>query len=208
MPAPEHDSNRKEGITVEDKPVSDISWLKLGAAEPTPEIGAIFQRTKDRFGHVRNAQRVTAHRQSLATAQDALSKAVQFATDTGITPFERELLAIVVSAENRCAACLFAHAAILREITGDPVLVGRIEVNYRHVDLTPRQSALANYAVKVTRASWDVEPAELDLLRDLGLTEADIIDAAALVAYFNFSNRLNNALGIAPNDEAFLAHRL
>ncbi|MBD9388543.1 peroxidase-related enzyme [Agrobacterium sp. AGB01] len=190
-----------------DKPVSEISWLALGPADATPQVSAIFDRTTQRFGHIRNAQLVTAHRPELATAQDALSKAVQFAPDTGITPFERELLAIVVSAENHCPACLFAHSAILREITEDPVLVGRIEVNYRHAELTPRQRALADYAVKVTRASWELDPTDLDKLRAEGLSEIEIIDAAAVIAYFNFSNRLNNALGIAPNAEAYLANR-
>ncbi|MCE6076459.1 peroxidase-related enzyme [Agrobacterium vitis] len=189
------------------KPASDISWLTLGVAAPSPEVSATFDRTRERFGHVRNAQLVTAHRPNLAAAQDALSKAVQFAPDTGITPLERELLAIVVSAENRCPACIFAHSAILREITGDAVLVGRIEVNYRHVDLTPRQRALADYAVKVTRASWELEPKDIDALRDNGLSEEEIIDAAAVIAYFNFSNRINNALGIAPDAKAYLAHR-
>jgi uncharacterized peroxidase-related enzyme len=186
---------------------SDISWLKLGSATVEADIQAIFDRTQQRFDHVRNAQRVTAHRPLLALAQDQLSKAVQFAPDTGITPFERELLAIVVSAENRCEPCLFAHAAILREITGDPVFVGRIEVNYRHVELSPRQRALADYAVKVTRSSWEIAPSDLDDLRKAGMSELEIIDAAAVIAYFNFSNRINNALGISPNAEAYHAHR-
>jgi uncharacterized peroxidase-related enzyme len=196
-----------EDTVVTEIPVSDISFINLGAASPTPEIKTIFDRTEKRFGHIRNAQLVTAHRPDLALAQDALSKAVQFPPDTGITSFERELLAIVVSAENRCPACLFAHSAILREITGDAVLVGRIEVNYRHVELTARQRALADYAVKVTRASSNVEPGDLELLRAQGLSETEIIDAAAVIAYFNFSNRLNNALGVAPNAPAYQAHR-
>lgn len=116
-----------------------LSWLELQSITPEPAVQEIFVRTKERFGHIRNAQRIVAHRSALALAQDRLSRAVQNAPDSGITPFERELIALVVSVENRCEPCVFAHAAILREISQDPALVGKIEVNYRHVDLTERQ---------------------------------------------------------------------
>lgn len=183
-----------------------LSWLELQSITPEPAVQEIFVRTKERFGHIRNAQRIVAHRSALALAQDRLSRAVQNAPDSGITPFERELIALVVSVENRCEPCVFAHAAILREIS-DPALVGKIEVNYRHVDLTERQRALANYAVKVSLSPSLIEESDIGKLRDAGLGEYEILDAAAIIAYFNFSNRLNSALGIKPNDEAYEANR-
>lgn len=185
----------------------DLSWLELPAITPEPAVHEIFERTKERFGHVRNTQRIVAHRPALALAQDGLSRAVQYAPDSGITPFERELMALVVSVENRCEPCVFAHAAILREVTRDPVAVGKIEVNYRHVDLTDRQRALADYAAKVTLSPSQVEKADIEKLKSAGLSEHEIIDAAAIIAYFNFSNRLNSSLGIKPNDEAYEANR-
>lgn len=114
---------------------------------------------------------------------------------------------LVVSAENRCKPCVFGHAAALQEATGDPARVARIEVNFRHAGLSPRERALADYALKITRVPGEIEAGDLDRLRDAGLSEVQILDAAAVAAYFNFSNRLNSAIGVPPNDEAYAAHR-
>lgn len=114
---------------------------------------------------------------------------------------------MVVSVENRCAPCVFAHSATLRQISGDPVWVGQVEVNYRHAPLTVRERALADYARQITQAPQDIEPAHLDALRQAGLSERDILDAAAIASYFNYSNRLNSALGVKPNTEAYLDAR-
>lgn len=183
------------------------SWLDLPPASPTPDVQAVFDRTQAKLGYVRNNQCATANRPALTLAQDALSRAVNSDTEGGLTRAERELIALVVSVENRCEACVFGHAAALREATGDPLRVARIEVNFRHAGLSPRQRALADYALQITRAPGEIEAADLDRLRAAGLSELQILDAAAIAAYFNFSNRLNSALGIPPNDEAYAAHR-
>jgi uncharacterized peroxidase-related enzyme len=183
------------------------SWLDLPPATATPDIAALFARTRDKLGYVRHSQRATAHRPALTLAQDALSRAVNTDADGGLTRAERELIALVVSAENRCEPCVFGHAAALREATGDPARVARIEVNYRHAGLSPRERALADYALRITRAPGEIEAGDIDRLRQAGLTELQILDAAAIAAYFNFSNRLNSALGVPPNDEAYAAHR-
>lgn len=186
---------------------SHISWLELPEADVTPEVTEIFERTRERFGHVRNSQRVSATNPHLAVAQDKLSHAVQRAPGISLSDFDRELIAVVVSAQNRCAPCLFVHSALLRELTGDAVLIARLEINDRHVDLSPRHRALADYARKITVAPHEIVPADIDALRAAGLTEREIFDAAAVAAYFNFSNRINNALGIEPDTEAFQANR-
>jgi uncharacterized peroxidase-related enzyme len=85
--------------------------------------------------------------------------------------------------------------------------VARIEVNFRHADLSARERALADYAIRITRDPGEIEPADLDKLRQAGVSEAEILDAAGVAAYFNFSNRLNSALGVPPNDEAYAVGR-
>ncbi|WP_201835754.1 peroxidase-related enzyme [Microvirga zambiensis] len=183
------------------------SWLELPEAEVTPEVADIFERTQERFGHVRNSQLVTAVNPHLAVAQDRLSHAVQRAPSISLSDLDRELIAVVVSAQNRCAPCLFVHGAMLRDLTGDPVLVARLEINDRHVELSQRHRALADYARKITTAPEEIVAGDIDTLRSAGLTEREIFDAAAVAAYFNFSNRINNALGIKPDIEAFQANR-
>jgi uncharacterized peroxidase-related enzyme len=128
-------------------------------------------------------------------------------SEGALSPRERELIALVVSVENRCEACVFGHAAALRQITGDAEWVATVEVNYRRAPLTARERALADYALKVTRAPAEIEPTDLQALRDAGVPEAGLLGAAAVAAYFNLSNRLNSALGIRANSQAYVAYR-
>ncbi|PWC12366.1 peroxidase [Brenneria roseae subsp. americana] len=186
---------------------ASLSWLKLAETPLTGDVLDVIERTAAKVGHRRNTQLILAHYPDLLIAQDALSRALNQPQDSGLTAQERELIAVVVSAENRCAPCVFAHAATLRQISGDPVWVGQIEVNYRHASLTLRERALADYARQITQAPQNIEPEHLDALRQAGLTERDILDAAAIASYFNYSNRLNSALGVKPNVEAYLDAR-
>jgi uncharacterized peroxidase-related enzyme len=185
-----------------------LSWLRLAKRAPvSPAMREIFEVTEAKLGYVRNQQRVFAHKPSIFAALAQLSAAVTQDKESALTSLERELIALVVSAENRCEACVFGHAAALRGLTGDPEWVATIEVNYRRAKLTERERALADYAVKLTRAAAEVEPADLNLLRDAGVSETGILEAASVAAYFNLSNRLNSGLGIRANREAYAAHR-
>lgn len=184
------------------------SWLRL--PDPAPaDVGvqAILDATRAKLGYVRNQQRVLAHKPAVLAAVGALGDAVVRDAAGVLTLAERELIALVVSTENRCEACVFAHAAALRGFTGDAEHVATIEVNYRRAKLTSRERALADYAIKVTRAPAEVEPADLQALRDAGLPEEGVLEAALVTSYFNLTNRLNSALGIPANGEAYAANR-
>ena len=186
----------------------ELSWLLLPDPAPdNPGNATIFQATQAKLGYVRNQQRVAAHKPAILAALSALGDAVVRDAQGELSLMERELMALVVSVENNCDACVFAHAAALRGMTGDAELVGTIEVNYRRAGLPPRERALCDYAIKVTRAAAEVEPADLDALRKAGLSELALLEAASVAAYFNFTNRLNSALGIRANAEAYQANR-
>lgn len=184
-----------------------LSWLALPPPPETPETKALFERSLERLGYTRNTQKVLAQLPALLLAQDALSRSLTVEYEGGLSGRERELIALVVSVQNRCEPCVWGHAAKLRELTGDAELVGVIEVNYRRAGLAPRERAIADYALKITRAPEEIEPEDLDTLRAVGLTEREIIEAAAVAAYFNFSNRINSALGVHPNPQPFRANR-
>ena len=145
--------------------------------------------------------------QALLAAVTGLGDAAVRDEQGALSPREREMIALVVSVENRCEPCVFGHAAALRALGAEPEWVATMEVNYRRADLTKRERALADYAIKVTRAAAEIAPKDLDALRDSCVPEQGILEAAAVAAYFNFSNRLNSALGIKANVEALQAHR-
>jgi len=184
-----------------------VSWLDLGAPDLSDDARAIVEATRERLGFTRNLHTVTGHNSPLLVAIEGVSQALMRDPEEGVSDKERELVALVVSVENQCPACIFGHASQLRRITGDATWVARVEANYRHADLSPREKAMADYAIKLTVAPAEVEESDLAPLRENGFSERDILRIAAIAAYFNMSNRLNSGLGVRPNDGAYAANR-
>ena len=120
---------------------------------------------------------------------------------SGLSKTLREMIAVVVSAESDCPYCVAAHAAALRLRTKDAALVDRLAVNYRHVDLEPRERAALDFAVKLTNTPANCGPADLDRLRDLGYSDEEILHIIEVTAIFNFNVRLATATGLLPNVE-------
>jgi len=114
---------------------------------------------------------------------------------------ERELVAVVVSAANRCLYCVVSHGAALREYTGDPQKADAAAVNWRHARLSPRETALAEYAEKLTLRPAEVTEADLAPLRAAGLDDHGIMELVQVIGMFNLTNRVSSALGFVPNAE-------
>ena len=127
--------------------------------------------------------------------------------ESALSRSEREMIALAVSAENRCEYCLGSHGAYLRELTGDPIQAEVVTHNYRRAELGERQRALLDFAVALTRDSHEMSASDLGPLRALGFTDEAIFEAAQVAAMFNFTNRLANALGWKPNPEYYGMHR-
>lgn len=108
---------------------------------------------------------------------------------------------MVISAESHCLYCEIAHAAALRLRTKDAALVDRLAVNYRHVDLEPKDRAMLDFAVKLTRTPSNCEQDDIEGLRRVGYTDEDILHIVELTAIFNYNVRLATATGLFPNVE-------
>ncbi len=154
----------------------------------------------ERLGFVPNVLRVYALRprhlelwnafyEELMRGESALSKA------------QREMIAVVVSATNRCHYCIVAHSAALRKLNGDPVLVEQLRTNYRYARVDPAERAMLDFAVKLTEQSHRCTEDDVAALREAGWADEDIMDIAEVTAMFNFTNRLASGLGWLPNDE-------
>ena len=122
---------------------------------------------------------------------------------SGLSRSEREMIAVAVSAVNDCTYCTVAHGAALRVLSKNPYLSDQITANYRHADLTPRQRAMLDFAVKVTAHAAAIESADLDELRRHGFSDSDIWDIGAVAAFFNLSNRMANMAAMRPNEEFY-----
>ena len=121
----------------------------------------------------------------------------------GLTKAEREMIVVATSAVNHCHYCVIAHGAILRIRAKDRLLADQVAVNYLNADLSPRQRAMLDFAVKVARRSHEVDDADFAALRAHGLSEDDIWDIGAIAALFALSNRMANLMALRPNDEFY-----
>ncbi len=189
-------------------PERPVSWLNTPALETLPDaMKKLLRYTQDNMGFVHNFYRAFSVSPAHALGFAAYFGALFDEKKSELSARERELIIVVVSAENRCEFCLVSHAAALREITGDPTFVETVSINYRRADLTDRERLLADFAVRVTRESYALDKNDLDPLRALGLTDAGIMEVVEIIATFNYTNRLANTLGFKPNDEFFTSNR-
>jgi uncharacterized peroxidase-related enzyme len=128
--------------------------------------------------------------------------------DGGLTKAEREMIVVATSAANQCQYCVIAHGAILRIRAKNPLIADQIAVNYRKADIAPRQRAMLDFAMKVSRAAEEVSEADFAEVAAHGFADEDIWDIAAIAAFFALSNRIANVTGMRANDEFYLMGRL
>ena len=127
--------------------------------------------------------------------------------DSGLTKLEREMIAVVVSSINRCFYCLTAHGAAVRELSGNPILGEQLVMNYRTAELDARQRAMLDFTALLTSASYTVEEAHRQSLRDVGFSDRDIWDIINVAAFFNMTNRVASGTAMVPNDEYHRSNR-
>lgn len=180
-----------------------LSWLRVPADRSLPaEVKELWQTPLERLGFVPNVLRVFALRPAHLIRwwahYDELMRG-----ESGLTKAEREMIAVVVSATNRCHYCVVSHSAALRKLTEDPVLVDQLATSYKYARLEPRQRAMLDFAVKLTEASHLMTEEDVEALRRAGWSDEDIFDIAETAGMFNFTNRLASGLGWVPNEEYF-----
>jgi uncharacterized peroxidase-related enzyme len=128
--------------------------------------------------------------------------------DSGLTKAEREMIVVATSSANQCHYCVIAHGAILRIRAKNPQIADQIAVNYRKADITPRQRAMLDFAMMVSREAHLVSEADFAEIAAHGFSDSDIWDIAAISAFFALSNRMANVTAMRPNDEFYLMGRL
>ena len=125
-----------------------------------------------------------------------------------LTKGEREMIVTATSAANHCLYCVVAHGAILRIHEKKPLVADQVAVNHRKADISPRQRAMLDFAMKVCLQSAQIEDADIEALQAHGLDDEDAWDIAAITAFFGLSNRMANFSGVQPNPEFYLMGRV
>jgi 4-carboxymuconolactone decarboxylase len=120
---------------------------------------------------------------------------------------EREMIVVATSSLNQCQYCVIAHGAILRIRAKNPLIADQIATNYRKADISNRQKAMLDFAVKVSAEPFTVGDSDFAALEAHGFSEEDAWDIAAIAAFFSLSNRLANVMNIRPNDDFYTLGR-
>ncbi|MCC0031206.1 MAG: peroxidase-related enzyme [Brucellaceae bacterium] len=161
---------------------------------------AYFAKCEEKLGLVPNVLAAYAFNEKKLRAFTDMYNDLMLG-ESSLTKLEREMIAVAVSSVNHCYYCLTAHGAAVRQLSGDPALGEQMVMNYRVADLTPKQKAMLDFAVKLTEAPAKIEESDRQALRDAGFNDRDIWDIASVAGFFNMSNRVAAATDMQPNAE-------
>jgi uncharacterized peroxidase-related enzyme len=182
---------------------------------PAPEIKDLPEdiRTKilevqEKMGFVPQVFLTLARRPAEWRAFFAYHDALMLREDSGLSKGEREMIVTTTSAANHCLYCVVAHGAILRIYEKKPLVADQVAINYRKADISPRQRAMLDFAMKVCLHSDEIAEADFAPLHAHGFSDEDIWDIASITAFFGLSNRIASFSNMLPNPEFYLMGRV
>ncbi|WP_027812848.1 peroxidase-related enzyme [Burkholderia cenocepacia] len=176
-----------------------VSRFPVPALDDLPDdIRARIATVQEKSGFIPNVFLTLAHRPDEFRAFMAYHDALMDKPGN-LSKAEREMIVVATSAANQCQYCVIAHGAILRIRAKDPLIADQVATNYRKADITARQKAMLDFAMKVSQAAHQVGEPDFDTLKTHGFTEDDIWDIAAISAFFGMSNRIANVTNMRPN---------
>ena len=184
-----------------------ISRYPIARLEDLPDdIRQRITAVQEKAGFIPNVFLALAHRPEEFRAFFAYHDALML-KDSGLSKAEREMIVVATSAANDCHYCVIAHGALLRIYAKNPLIADQVAVNYRQADVSPRQRALLDFAVKMALRAQEVEQADHLRLREHGFSDEDIWDIGAIAAFFALSNRMAHLTDMRPNDEFYTMGR-
>lgn len=185
-------------------PVSRFPVPKL--KDMPTDIRTRIEAVQEKSGFIPNVFLVLAHRPDEFRAFMAYHDALMD-KESGLTKAEREMIVVATSAANQCQYCVVAHGAILRIRAKNPLIADQVAINYRKADITPRQRAMIDFAMKVSIEAQTVGDDDIKVLSAHGFSDEDVWDIGAIAAFFALSNRMANLTAMRPNDEFFAMAR-
>jgi uncharacterized peroxidase-related enzyme len=172
------------------------------------DIRARILEVQEKAGFVPNVFLALARRPAEWRAFFAYHDALMQKEEGSLSKGDREMIVTTTSAANQCIYCVVAHGAILRIYEKKPLVADQVAVNYRKADITPRQRAMLDFAMKVCLHSHEIADADFEVLYPFGFTDEDIWDIAAITAFFGLSNRMASFSNMQPNPEFYLMGRV
>ena len=175
--------------------------IKLPSAEELPDgLQKYFSVCEEKLGMIPNVLKAFSHEPTQLEFFSKMYNAIMFA-ETGLSPLEREMIAVVVSSKNHCFYCLTAHGQAVRQYSKDPILGEKLVMNYKSIELSPRQAKMLEFAEKLTLSPADIDDKDREELRQVGFSEKEIWDISLVASFYNMTNRLSSATDMQPNTE-------
>jgi len=190
----------RENYTMSDKPISRYPVPEIN--DLPDDIKARVLAVQEKAGFVPNVFLALAHRPDEFRAFFAYHDALM-ERKGNLSKAEREMIVVATSNDNNCQYCVVAHGAILRIYAKDPLIADQVAINYRKADITPRQTAMLDFAMKVSNDAKSISDADFEILRGHGFDDEDIWDIAGITAFFGLSNRMANFTSMRPNSEFY-----
>ena len=192
-----------------------VAHSKAISRFPVPEIKDLpddisekILAVQEKAGFVPNVFLTLAHRPDEFRAFFAYHDALMLKETGNLTKADREMIVTATSAKNNCLYCVVAHGALLRIYAKNPLIADQVAVNHLKADITPRQHAMLDFAIKVCLDAAAVTNADYAALHAHGFDDEDIWDISAITAFFGLSNRMANVISMRPNDEFYLMGRV
>jgi len=186
-----------------------ISRFPIPEFEDMPQdIQQRFTEVQEKAGFIPNIFLTLARRPEEFRAFFAYHDSLMDKETPGLSMAEREMIVVATSARNQCQYCVIAHGAILRIRARNPHIADQLASNYRKADISERQRAMLDFALKVSRQAETVNESDYEKLNTLGFDDEDIWDVGAISAFFGLSNRIVNMSSMRTNDEFYLMGRV
>ncbi|MBO0702437.1 MAG: peroxidase-related enzyme [Candidatus Dormibacteraeota bacterium] len=188
--------------------MTDISRFPVPSLDELPDdLREYVLRAQERSGFVPNVFLALAHRPDECRAFIAYHDALM-ERESGLSKAEREMIVVATSAVNDCLYCVVAHGALVRIRAKDALVADQVAIDYRTADISPRQRAMLDFAVKLADRPQTVSDGDFSRLRSLGFDDEDIWDIGAVTALFALSNRMAHLARMRPNAEFYLMGRV
>ena len=186
-----------------------ISRYPVPTLEQLPEdIRTRILEVQAKAGFVPNVFLALAHRPAEWRAFVAYHDALMLKEGGSLSKGEREMIVVATSAANQCLYCVVAHGAILRIREKNPLIAEQVASNYRKADITERQKAMLDFAVRVSQEAYSIREQHVEDMRSKGFADEEIWDIGAIAAFFALSNRMANLTDMRPNDEFYMLGRV
>lgn len=192
-------SSQPKYVTALDLPIPEREQLP-------EEFQKYFAVCDEKLGMVPNVLKAYSQNSAQLEVFSKLYNELMFG-ESGLSPLEKEMIAVAVSSTNACFYCQVAHSAAVREYSGEPELGELMVMNYRVAELSERHRAMLDFSIKLTETPHAIVEADRQVLRDAGFSDQDIWDIANIAGFYNMTNRVASAVDMQPNPEYHAMHR-